>query len=338
VAVEMSWQMRRDGRWDAVERALHRIAREATDRDRITLVGFDDQTRVLAHDATPRDLQTLLASGKLTPPSGSADLAGAIAAVRDLARVPSSGLPTRVVFLVAHRKEFSDPPLVAAKPALGELTASRIPWRIVCLAPNRAADAVARSHNSLDLASDTIAMAPTAAALQNSLGEMLAGRAGTVAADVSLKLTFNPNVVSGYRLVGHEAETLTGPATDPLVIDLHADQSTTGLYELMLKPTGEVLAGVEVTWRDPAGGRPRRIARPIRRSNLSESFSQAPPWFQQGVVAAKTAEALRGSKYVPDSRPLDRVLELADQVHPRVAEQPTFQDLLTLVKQAEKSR
>ena len=97
-----------------------------------------------------------------------------------------------------------------------------------------------------------------------------------------------------------------------------------------------VVATAELTWHDPKSGQLRRVAQTIRRGQFSESFSQAPAWFQQGVIAAKTAEVLRGSYFAPSGTPWAQVFALTQQLDPAVAERTDFGLLLDLIKNADR--
>jgi hypothetical protein len=111
------------------------------------------------------------------------------------------------------------------------------------------------------------------------------------------------------------------------------------MYEVWLKPTSEGdLASVEVAWHHPTNGHPQRRVQPVRRSHFAPSFAQAPPWLQQGVVAARTAEYLRGSFHLPASRHMSQLLELAGSVESGAAKMPEFRALVRLIEQADKLR
>jgi Ca-activated chloride channel family protein len=328
--------MRAAARWETIERALNNIAESMTDADRVTLIGFSEHSRVLAQDMTPHELQTFLGSGKLLPPSGSANFAAGVDAAARAARAPSSGRKSRIVFLTASQKNLEQ---MAPDVAKRTLTDS-IGWQMVCLAEDdHLGGSDSRGSAWAESAGGRFTLADSSATIQRVLVEALTGRSGAVAKDVSVKVSFNPRVVTGYRLLGHEAVTLTGGRIDPITIELAADQSVTGLYEVWIKPKGDdIAATAELTWKDPDSGQPRRVVRPLRRAQLAGSFSQAPPWLQQGIVAAKAAEAFRGSYYAKAANPLAGLLELTDQVDPQVKQRPEFQDLLRLLQQADKGR
>jgi Ca-activated chloride channel homolog len=334
--VEMSARMRFGAHWQAVRRGLDKLARQMAPADRLTLIGFAEQPLVLAQDASGRDLQVLLSSDALPQPLGSANFAAAIESAALAARTFKSPAAQRITFIVAGPGDLNEAALGASTQTLGEMANAKIRWEIIRVgsagADSQWADLAEAGHGHFSTADSTVE-------IYDSLMEQLIGRPLTTARGVSLKLTFNPKVITSYRLLGHEAATLTGAAGDPLEIDLHADQSATGMYELWMKPSGgDLVATAELTWREPVNGQSRHVTQPIRRGQIAESFSQAPPWLQQGIIAAKAAEALRGSYYAPSPHPLAQVLDLATQADPRLTGQPEFQHLLAIIKSAEKLR
>ena len=241
-----------------------------------------------------------------------------------------------MVFITAGRDELDEADLATASQSLAALADAKIPWQIVRMS---AAGVDSQSTELAEQGHGEISTVNSAADVHAMLLKKLVGRSSTIAGGVTLKLTFSSRQVSGYRLLGHESSTLTGAPTGPLEIDFQADEAATALVELTLKPGGEgPVAAAELSWRDPASGRPRREVRVIKREDLTGAFSKAPPWLQQGAIAAKAAEALRGSYFAPVSHPAGQVLSVAEQVDPRVAEQPDFRGLLDLLRQAEKRR
>jgi Ca-activated chloride channel homolog len=333
--VDTSSAMQFDARLKTVSRALANLASHLAPGDRLTLIGFAEQPRVLVEDATRDELEKLLASDALRHAAGSADILSAIQSAADAVQAVPSGDPRRVVFVTA-RAELDDAQLDRAAQSLSQLAAAGIPWQIVRVAPTDDAshlDDLARKANG------RVRSVTSADELHAALCETLTGRTSAVALGVSMKIAFNPKVVTSYRLLGHEAVTLTGETGDPLEIDLHAEQTATGMYEVWLKPSSESdVAHVEIVWHDPTSGQPRRRVEPIRRSQIAASFSEAPPWLQQGILAAKTAEFLRASYYVPNSRRLGQLLDLAALVNSPVARQPDFRRLVDLIERADKLR
>lgn len=333
--IDTSSAMQAGSRDKLVVRALAKLSKQMLPSDRLTLVGYSDAPRVLFEDATPDNLAALIASSGLEQTSGSPDLLAAVqAAAAAAAAVPNSD--RRRVVLVTSGGTLEGNRRDSAQEALAKLAASGTPWSVVELTSGSADAAwdelaqTARGTTSTAHAADDLFAACLAA---------LNGQATQVAHGVSMRITFNPKTVTSYRMLGHEAATLTGDAGDPLVADLHADQTATCMYEVWLKPTTEGdLASVEVNWHHPTNGQPQRRVQPVHRSHFAPSFVQAPAWLQQGVVAARTAEYLRGSTHLPTSRRMSHLLELAGSVETSAAKMPEFRALVRLIEQADKLR
>lgn len=333
--VDTSSAMRGNARWEAVKRALLKLAANMRPADRLTLVGFAEQSRVLADDASADELRALVQGSELPEPAGTADLSSAIRSACDALRSVKSTQARRVVFITAGFEDLERAAIGPAIEALAEVSDARMPWQFVRL---RSGDADEQLNALARQGHGELKHATSPADIHRVLFEQLSGRQVTVAYAASLKVTFDPKTVTGYRLVGHEAHTLTGPAAGPLEVDLPAGHLASGLFEVWVKPgSGDQVAVAELTWRNSAGQEQRRV-QTIRRTQIGGSFSQAPVWLQQGVIAAKTAEILRGSFYAPKSRPAGQYLELAEQVDSQVARQANFVSLVELLKLADKSR
>jgi hypothetical protein len=98
------------------------------------------------------------------------------------------------------------------------------------------------------------------------------------------------------------------------------------------------LGVVEVAWNHPTSGQPQRRVQPLPRTQVATSFAASPVWLQQGVLAARTAEFLRGSYYLASSRRIGQLLELAGQVEANAAKSPEFRALVRLIELAERLR
>ncbi len=333
-AIDSSSRMAGGARWAATVRALEKITADMQPEDRLTLVGYAEQPRLLLEDATADQVQALLSSG-LPKPAGTADLAAAIQLACDAARKPSE-MTSRIAIITAANGDAGDATMARIDESLGRLAGAGFPWQIVRLAAPEPESPLAR----LVLRHDgEIVSADSADQLHAVLWQKLTGRSSVVAHAVSLKLTFDPRFVTVYRLLGHASATLTAENTAPLEISLHANQTATAMYELWIKPGANApVATAELIWRDPAGSEPGRVIQTLTNDQIAASFAEAPSWLQQGVIAAKTAEALGGSYFVSAAHPLEEIRVLAAQVDPGTAEQPSFQTLLRLLEQTRNLR
>ena len=146
------------------------------------------------------------------------------------------------------------------------------------------------------------------------------GAPRVVARGATLTVTFNPQVVQAYRLVGHATTTLTGPVAAVTKVDLTAGAELAGLFELWLKPAGgDDVATVDLVWHDPAGGARRHMTGRVSRPQFAKSFVESAASLQAVALAAETARALRS--HAAPGRGLGRVLDLATQVQPQLRTQ-----------------
>jgi Ca-activated chloride channel family protein len=170
--------------------------------------------------------------------------------------------------------------------------------------------------------------------------ETLVGRSSLVAADARLEVTFNPNAVEAYRLLGHERTELVSDSEPTITADLHSDEEATALYQVWLKPGGDDnVATARLHWIDPASGKPRSSTQSITRVQFALSFERSPLSLQAAAIAAEAAEVLRESPFVASrSRSLANVLALAGRANPKLAERPAFRDFIGMLENAERVR
>ena len=301
VALDTSAQMRGQARLDATRRALTKLVAHLGENDRVTLIRFAEQPTVLAEEASREQLATLLADSGLPAPSGTANLPAAIAEVSRRARDAADGTPRQVVVITADRGNFEPQALPKAAEALRQVADMNLSWRIIRLA------AEANDAHWSDLAEQAHGKVQTAGSPDQifaGLDEALIGRPVIAAKNVVVKLTFNPEVVAAYRLLGHEATTLTAGENTPVVIDLEDYQVATTLYELSLKAgVAEPVATVDLTWRHPPTDQTLRIARPILRKHLAGSFSQRPPGTRRRLLPPRQQKRCAGRNMQPPRGP-----------------------------------
>jgi hypothetical protein len=179
----------------------------------------------------------------------------------------------------------------------------------------------------------TVVRAPGADAIHWALLESLTGQSAIVARGASLKVTFKPEAVAAYRLLGHEAVTVTGPQAAAVKVDMRAGETATALFEVWLKPgTSEEVAQAELLWQDAATQKPARATQRVSRLQFAKSFDESPMSLQAAALAAGTAEALRGSYYAAGADSVARVVELTSHLHARLLERPAMQDFVSLVE------
>jgi Ca-activated chloride channel family protein len=354
LAVDISSSTAVAGRWEAMRRAMAGLVAQLSPRDRISIVLFSQRPVVLVREADGARLQSALKTLDAIEPRGLANLGAALETAAAIARgdaAPGSAngkqatpalaaekLSSRLV-LVTDGLGWIDPAAMPRLKGLLERTvASGVSWQVVDVRPDEVSDS--RLEELAVVGHRKVRHAETGRAIARELHEALIGRRDVVAAGVSIKVTFNPDAIETYRLIGYDPTTAGGLISGPLEGDLQAGEATTSLYEVELKPDGaETVATVEVTWHDVGTEEIHHLKQPIGRLQFAPSWMESPLSLQLAVFAAETAEILRGSYFTPSgTRPLDQVAELADRANTALQGSESFKDLKALLNAARASR
>jgi Ca-activated chloride channel family protein len=167
--------------------------------------------------------------------------------------------------------------------------------------------------------------------------EDLTGTLESVALDARVQVEFDPAAVEAYRLIGFENRAIDDGAfrdADVQAGAIGAGHSSTALYALRLsgEPGFRARIGtVSLRWVEPVTSRPRELARDIHQADLAGSFRSTNPTFQLDAIVAAAAEHFRGSRY-GSTYDLHDVARLADEVSealPQTDEVHGFLDLLS---------
>lgn len=157
-----------------------------------------------------------------------------------------------------------------------------------------------------------------------------------VARDGKAQVEFDPSRVERYRLLGYEKRVLAHEDFRNDAVDggeVNAGQTVTVLYELKLRDRGGRLGEVRVRYLDPDTREPREISKEIAEESVRSSFDEASPRFQLTVLTARFAELLRGDSWVKGQR-LEQVLDRAEALPTSVRRSPEAGELMDLVKKA----
>ena len=161
----------------------------------------------------------------------------------------------------------------------------------------------------------------------------------TVALDAKAQVEFDPRAVDAYRLVGYEDRAVPdGSFTDPRVDAgaIGAGHAVTALYAVRLAEDGpgrDPFATIQLRWTDPDSGAIQRLSRDIRASDLAGSFDATDPHFRLDAFVAASAEVLRDSPYADHLRIAD-IQHVADRAAdlPRSDQVDAFLHLLDAMR------
>lgn len=348
--VDVSASMRLDGRLDMVRRALEQMGGYLGPEDRVSLIAFSEEAELVVEDCGAEDAPDLAAAVRSLAVQSSTNLAAGLQ--RAYAAVPlgtaAEKTAVRIVLLTDGQAELGRGTAELIEQRLGEAAGRQVLLDVIDLGRGEEVDRQLASF--AEAGGGKIRHAANADQVRWAMLEILTGRSQLVAADVQLRVTFNPKTVLEYRLLGHEADLAGLNPADPQA-DFHAGQSATALYEVRLKKGGSgsrgaEVASVELTYRAPTDGQSRTLTRRLRRNQFASTFLQSPLSLQQAVLVAQAAEVLRKSPFGrvpegrvrPGGRSLALVLELAGQVDTQLRERRWFVEFVSLVERAEGKR
>jgi Ca-activated chloride channel family protein len=177
--------------------------------------------------------------------------------------------------------------------------------------------------------------------------ENLTGTLQTIAKDAKIQVEFDSTRVLRYRLLGFENRDVADRDFRNDRVDageIGAGHEVTALYEVKLAPgvRGGTIATARLRYARPepgAGGTPevREIEKRFGVADLSRKFEDASPRFRLDAAVAEFAELLRGSYWARDGRYAD-VLSVARSAARGLSEGPAGEFITLVEKAAELSR
>jgi Ca-activated chloride channel family protein len=164
----------------------------------------------------------------------------------------------------------------------------------------------------------------------------LSGVLEVVAREAKAQVQFDPAAVAAYRLLGYEKRDVADEDFRNDDVDggeIGAGHAVTVLYELKLRDADRRLGTVNVRFVDPESGDAAELARDIEGAVLRGSFESATPGFRVAAVMARFAEHLRRSDWVKGES-LEDVLAVAERIPSRALRGSAATDLPGLMREA----
>ena len=297
VLLDTSGSMEREDRAAAVRKAMQVLVSLLGRDDRVTLVGFARQPRLLA-DQVPGDRAgTLLDVIARTPAQGGTNIEEAIKLGGELAlRQFATGAQNRIVLLTdgAANLGDADPAHLAAR--VEALRQRGLSFDACGVGTNGIDDSVLEALTRKGSGRYYVLDTPEAA--DAGFARQLAGALRPAAENVKVQVRFNAARVGNYRLIGFERHRLrTEDFRDDKVgaAALAAGEAAVALYEVEALPQGEgELGEVYVRFRDTAAGAMVERSWTLPYDPYVPAFDRATPTMQLAGTAAFLAEKLRG--------------------------------------------
>ncbi|HET9233735.1 MAG TPA: von Willebrand factor type A domain-containing protein, partial [Candidatus Eisenbacteria bacterium] len=147
--------------------------------------------------------------------------------------------------------------------------------------------------------------------------ENLTGTLQTIAKQTKIQVEFDPDAVRRYRLLGYENRDVADRDFRNNAVDageVGAGHEVTALFEMKLDKDmkrGSV-ATVRIRYEDPETGRVTEEARTLRAEDILSRIQNADPTFQMDAAMAEFAEILRHSYWAKEGS-LESARSLADK-------------------------
>lgn len=342
IAIDLSHSMSRGGRLEIVQESLRRLLEQLSPQDRLSLVIFNEEVTHVVEAASLSDTESLRQFVSELAPHGGTNLAASLQQAASLAMSDVAGdrAERRLVLVTDSQATMPAVTRDRVEQVLQAAGATGVRLDVLDLSQRGQTDLTLETW-AADLRGGVRQVADSRQ-MARLLLEALSGREASIAQDARLTLRFNPETVAAYRLIGHEANALADLSPPALEAEFSAGESSAALVEIWPLPgSNRQLGQVELTWRDPRGGKLQRLRQPITR----QQFVAAPGEVSQvsliqAALAAEVGESLRESYPVlrqaglrpGNLRGLTAILDAAERAPSPLLQRPDVGRLLQIVK------
>lgn len=149
-------------------------------------------------------------------------------------------------------------------------------------------------------------------AIERSFRQGLTGTLELIAKDVKVQVTFDPKVVSSYRLIGYENRDVKDDDFRNDKVDageLGSGHAVTALYEVTLTSAAGALGSVAVRGQLPDSNEVFEVNEPITRAAVSHALHESGGDLRFAAAVALGAELLRG--HTANGWSMREIVELA---------------------------
>jgi Ca-activated chloride channel family protein len=167
----------------------------------------------------------------------------------------------------------------------------------------------------------------------------LSGTLETIAKDAKVQVELDPATVERWRLLGYENRDVADRDFRNDRIDageIGAGHSATALYEIRLAPRvrrNDAIGTLRLRWRSAATGSVEEASLTLHVRDLEPSFGEASNNLRRAAVAAELAEILKQSFYAKDAS-WSTLVEEARRLEPGSVREEETDDLRGMIERA----
>lgn len=299
--IDTSGSMAEPGRLDMVQDALHTLVDQLRPTDSVAIVAYNDEAQVLQEMTPVRERADLDAAIDRLRADGSTNLESGVTTGYEVARDGyQEGTTNRVILLSDGLANTGN---TTAEPIL-EQVRDEAGKGIALLCVGVGSEYGDELMEQLADNGDGFAVYVSDQERARKLFVSTLPATLTVRAlDAKTQVTFNPEVVDSYRLIGYENRALDDDDFRDDSVDggeVGPGHSVTALYAVRLYEGSSVgtVAEARVRWQAPETGEAAEAAQTVDLADLSGDYTSAPDRLRVAHVASTFAELLRGRYHV----------------------------------------
>jgi hypothetical protein len=335
VLLDTSGSMERDDRAASVRRAMEVLVSLLGPTDRVTLIGFARQPRLLAEEVPGDQARQILDIVARTPAEGGTNIEEALKLGGELARRHlNSQAQNRMVILTDGAANLGDADPAQLATAIETLRQQGIAFDACGVGTDGIDDAILEALTRKGDGRYYVLDSPESA--DAGFARQLAGGFRPAAENVKVQVRFNPARVGSYRLIGfehHRLRTEDFRNDQVAAAELAAEEAAVALYQVEPLPQGEgELGEVYVRFRDAATHTMVERSWTMLYEPQAPVFDRATSTMQLAGVAALLADKLQGGVMAGQIR-LDELAPVVTALRGRYEHEVRVQQLVAMFEQ-----
>ncbi len=336
--IDVSGSMAAENRLGMVKRALHLLVNELRSSDRVAIVVYGSDARMVLPPTRASNSETILeAIDRLEPEGATNAAAGLQLAYQIASEAYREGEINRLILCsdgVANVGVTGADEILAT---IERFARRNIALSTVGFGMGNFNDVM--MEQLADKGNGNYAYVDTLEEARRIFVENLTGTLQTIAKDAKMQVEFNPQVVSRYRLLGYENRDVADRDFRNDKVDageVGAGHSVTALYEIKFHDSArlaEQALVARIRYQDPTSGEVMEQEAALAGDDFEARFEAASAHFQLAAAVAEYAEILRQSYWAKESRMSD-VQALVRRLTDDLPQDEQVNDFLDLVNRA----
>jgi len=341
LVVDASASMGQPDRLGLVQQALNLLIDKLSAADRVTLITCANESRLHLEATSPRHRDRIRQAINAIQPSGPTNLLAGLKLGYATAR--RSFVAKQINHVVLCSDGVANVGQTEAEQVIKEVAADRKQGiTITCVGVGYGSYNDAFLESLANQGDGSYVFLDSNRQAQRVFVEQLAATLHVVAKDARIQVSFNPDRVRRYRLIGYENRDIEDKRFRDDTVDageVGSGQCSTALYELELTDRrsadqAEELGTVFVRYRNAETHRMEEISRRLKSSIVQRRKVESSPRFFLAAAASRFAEILRQSEHVRHGSLTD-VLAVAEKVSLALPLDRDVRELVELIRKAE---